>query len=68
MPTTGAASLGPAARARILLVDDNPMIVELVIDMLRLDGHDVDSAPNGVAALETVQRRPYDLIDRKSVV
>ena len=30
--------------------------------MLSLDGYDVDTAPNGVAALNKVQRRRYDLI------
>src|SRR3970040_1623312 len=62
MPTTGAPSPAPDARARILLVDDDPMITQLITDMLSLDGYDVDNAPNGVAALEKVQGRRYDLI------
>ena len=62
MPATGAPSPAPDTRARILLVDDDPMITELIIDMLSLDGYDVETAPNGVAALEKVQGRPYDLI------
>jgi CheY-like chemotaxis protein len=45
-----------------LLVDDDPMITELIIDMLSLDGYSVETAPNGVAALEKVQGRRYDLI------
>jgi len=62
MPTTGAPSPAPDARARILLVDDDPMITQLITDMLSLDGYDVDTAPNGIAALEKVQGRRYDLI------
>jgi len=62
MPATGAPSPAPDTRARILLVDDDPMITELIIDMLSLDGYDVETAPNGVAALEKVQGRRYDLI------
>lgn len=62
MPTTGAPSPAPDTRARILLVDDDPMITELITDMLSLDGYDVETAPNGVAALEKVQGRRYDLI------
>ena len=50
------------ATARILLVDDDPLITQLIVDMLSLDGHDVDTAPNGIAALNRVQRRRYDLI------
>src|ERR1700693_4643082 len=62
MPPTGTPSPAPDTRARILLVDDDPMITELIIDMLSLDGYSVETAPNGVAALEKVQGRRYDLI------
>ncbi len=62
MPTTESPSPAPGARARILVVDDDPMVTQLVIDMLRLDGYEVDTAPNGIAALEKVQARRYDLI------
>lgn len=62
MHTTEAPSPAPDARARILLVDDEPMVTQLITDMLSLDGYDVETAPNGIAALEKVQGRPYDLI------
>ena len=62
MPTTGTSSPAPDARARILLVDDDPLITQLIVDMLGMDGYDVDTASNGVAALEKVQGRRYDLI------
>jgi CheY-like chemotaxis protein len=62
MPTAGAPSPAPDVDARILLVDDDPMITQLIIDMLSLDGYGVDTAPNGIAALEKVQARRYDLI------
>jgi len=61
MPTPGDPS-PPSNVARILLVDDDPLITQLIVDMLNLDGHDVDTAPNGIAALNRVQRRRYDLI------
>ena len=47
------------ARARILLVDDDPMITELVVDMLGMEGYDVD---NGIEALQKLERERYDLI------
>ncbi len=50
------------ARARILLVDDDPMITELVVDMLGIEGYDVDTATNGIEALQKLERQRYDLI------
>ena len=48
--------------ARILLVDDDPMITELVVDMLGMEGYDVDTANNGLEALQKLERQRYDLI------
>ena len=62
MPTAGAPSPAPDVRARILLVDDDPSVTQLIIDMLSLDGYNVDTAPNGIAALEKIEGRRYDLI------
>src|SRR5260370_24386272 len=62
MANPGPPSQEPQAPARILLVDDDPLITQLIVDMLSLDGHDVDTAPNGIASLNRVQRRRYDLI------
>jgi len=50
------------ARGRILLVDDDPMITELVVDMLGMEGYDVDTATNGIEALQKLERQRYDLI------
>ena len=61
MATTGPPS-PPEAPTRILFVDDDPLITQLIIDMLSLDGYDVDTAPNGIAALNKIQRRRYDII------
>ncbi len=62
MPTAGAPSPAPDVRARILLVDDDPSVTQLIIDMLSLDGYNVETAPNGIAALEKIEGRRYDLI------
>lgn len=50
------------ARAHILLVDDDPMITELVVDMLGIEGYDVDTATNGLEALQKLESQRYDLI------
>jgi DNA-binding response OmpR family regulator len=62
MATPEDPSPAPKARARILLVDDDPLISELVLDMLVMDGYEVDTAPNGVEALNKLQNHRYDLI------
>lgn len=62
MATPGATSPAQQARASILLVDDDPLIAELVVDILGMDGYDVETAADGVTALEKLQDRRYDLI------
>jgi CheY-like chemotaxis protein len=50
------------APPRILIVDDDPLITELVIDMLGIEGYDIDTATNGIEALQKLERQRYDLI------
>lgn len=49
-------------RPRVLVVDDETIIAQLIADVLASDGYDVDTAPNGLAALERIATRGYDLI------
>jgi two-component system OmpR family response regulator len=49
-------------RQRILVVDDEPSIVDAVGMSLRYEGFDVDEAGTGRAALDAVERHPPDLI------
>jgi CheY-like chemotaxis protein len=62
MPSNEASSPRSNADVRILYVDDDPRITQLITDVLSLDGYDVDTAPNGIAALEKIEGRRYDLI------
>ncbi len=48
--------------ARILVVEDNPMNMELAVDLLKLHGHEVLSAVTGQEALEISAREKLDLI------
>jgi CheY-like chemotaxis protein len=50
------------APARILVVDDDPLVVRLIMDTLSAQGYEVDSAENGVAALEKIRHARFDLI------
>jgi CheY-like chemotaxis protein len=48
--------------AQILVVDDEPLIAQLVADTLAGEGYEIDIAPNGLVALERIAGKDYDLI------
>jgi DNA-binding response OmpR family regulator len=48
--------------AKILIMDDDPIIVAFVSNLLRDHGHTVVTAEDGQAGLETVRRERPDLI------
>ncbi|MHB1122049.1 MAG: ATP-binding protein [Ramlibacter sp.] len=47
---------GPARTLRVLLVDDDPMVLLSLANMVELDGHHVDSAAGGQIGVEAFQR------------
>ncbi len=49
-------------RRRILVVDDEQSIQQLLTGVLEMDGHDVQVANNGREALDRVAREQFDLI------
>jgi len=53
----------PAIQGKaILVVDDEHYVADMLADLLRLDDHSVDVAPNGHVALERLRAQPYDLV------
>ncbi|WP_328601788.1 response regulator transcription factor [Nocardia terrae] len=48
--------------ATVLVVDDEPYIVDLLCSALRMSGFEVSGADSGRAALEAATRRPPDVI------
>jgi two-component system NtrC family sensor kinase len=48
--------------ARILVVDDQPEVAELVQAVLKDDGHAADAVYSGQAALDRLTQTVYDLI------
>ena len=46
----------------ILLVDDDISVLDVMSEMLRLEGHDVTVAENGEQAVERVNEQNFDLI------
>lgn len=47
---------------RILLVEDHPVNKMLCKNILKKNGYHVDTAENGLVALELLQKKPFDLI------
>ena len=47
---------------RILIVEDNPMNMELTQDLLEFYGYDVIQAEDGIKALERLAESKFDLI------
>lgn len=50
------------ASARLLVIDDEPMVREVVTRYLEQDGHRVTVAPDGATALRELARGTFDLI------
>jgi DNA-binding response OmpR family regulator len=48
--------------ARVLVVDDDVTVREVVVSYLRADGHEVVEASDGAAALQEMRERPADLV------
>lgn len=46
----------------VLVVDDEPMVREVLSEYLKGDGHFVDTAGNGVEALKIFKDKKYDLV------
>jgi DNA-binding response OmpR family regulator len=49
-------------KSNILVVDDEPVARQSMTDILKLEGYNVASAPNGQAAVEYVRTHPVDLM------
>lgn len=55
-------ALVPLRGRTILVVDDEPEVAGMLADLLSADGQQVETAANGVMALEKLGERAYDLI------
>jgi excisionase family DNA binding protein len=61
-PAPAAAPRAASERPRILVVDDESSIRDLLAKTLALAEYDVDTAPDGRSALERLRLYPYDLL------
>jgi len=46
----------------ILVIDDDRQVLNVVQEMLRMDGHEVGTAEDGDIALELFREQPFDLV------
>jgi excisionase family DNA binding protein len=60
--TPAARPAGGNSRPRVLVVDDEASIRDLLSKTLALAEYDVDVAPDGRSALERMRMYPYDLL------
>ena len=61
-PAPSPAKAAAAGRPRVLVVDDEASIRDLLSKTLALAEYDVDVAPDGRSALERMRIYPYDLL------
>ena len=52
----------PAAMKSILIVDDEPLVLQTMEMLLALDGHRVEAASNGESALEKFAIQDFDIV------
>ena len=62
MENPSRSDLAPAYCGRILVVDDERSQVDLASDILKPDGHSVETALSGAEALETLRKGEVDLV------
>ncbi len=53
---------GAKPRFRILVVDDDPALRKLLIDLVTVEGHDADAAQTGNEALQLLLKNRYSLL------
>jgi two-component system NtrC family sensor kinase len=49
-------------RARILVIDDEQAVRDLIADALLIEGHDVHTAENGKEGLDLINQHRFDLV------
>jgi signal transduction histidine kinase/CheY-like chemotaxis protein len=58
----GPQLLGSAPKSRILVVEDEPTVAQLIVDVLREEGHQVEAVLESQEGLTRLSRARYDLV------
>ena len=63
-PRSNSFSILPPVqeRPRVLVVDDEKFIRDILADFLGMEGYEVRTAEDGLTALQEMQRHPYDVV------
>ena len=48
--------------ARILVIDDDPVILEVITKILKTHGHEVIASPNGTSGIKQLETNSFDLV------
>jgi two-component system NtrC family sensor kinase len=62
VPEPAAVRVPATTRKRIIVVEDEPQIRQLMEEVIRNAGHHVQTAANGREALDAIDRQDFDLI------
>lgn len=62
LPLVGCMARTPTTTTSILIVDDDRRLADMLAKVLAAEGHRVDTADNGRAALSQLNRREYDVV------
>ena len=49
-------------KASILVVDDDPFMVDIIVELLEESGHSFRTALNGIEALDVIQKEAFDIV------
>jgi DNA-binding NtrC family response regulator len=52
----------PFEKARILLIDDEPLVLDMYEHVLQTAGHEVITAGNSFEAIKTIREEPIDMV------
>ncbi|MEW6220563.1 MAG: HDOD domain-containing protein [Thermodesulfobacteriota bacterium] len=55
-------SAGPPARHRVLVVDDEPVLNQMVREALTVAGYEAEGAHDGLAAIERLREKAYSVV------
>ena len=61
-PRAAASPAGPCTSAKVLIIDDEPDVAQMLADILEAEGHEVETADSGEKALALLDRQSFDMI------